>query len=151
MVDRVRVIGVGNPDRGDDGVGPAVAARVAAESPPDVGVVVSIADPTRLIDRWSGADVVVVIDAVVDGSEPGTVTVLDAIDEPIPPDAASVSSHGMGLAAAIELGRSLDRLPEHLTVVGVTAETFEGVGLSEGVDRAVADATEIVLEVARNA
>ena len=33
------VIGVGNPDRGDDGVGPAVASRVAALGLPGVRVV----------------------------------------------------------------------------------------------------------------
>ena len=151
MADRIRVIGVGNPDRGDDGVGPAVAARVAMSSAPDIDVVVSIADPSRLIERWEGADVVVIVDAVVDGSEPGTVTRFEADRDPIPADVATVSSHGLGVPAAIELARNLGRLPEHLTIVGVTGEQFEGPVLSEKVNSAVTEAAAMVLEVAHHA
>lgn len=151
MAEKIRVIGVGNLDRGDDGIGPVVAAVVAAESPPDIDVVASIADPSRLIDRWDGADVVVIVDAVVDGRDPGTITVIDGIKDPIPADVAAVSSHGMGVGAAIELGRSLGRLPDQLVVVGVTAESFEGHGMTERVRGAVPLAVDIVLEVARNA
>ena len=54
MADTTRVIGVGNPDRGDDAIGPMVAARLAARVGPDLEIVVSTADPSRLIDRWTG-------------------------------------------------------------------------------------------------
>ena len=57
------VVGVGNPDRGDDGVGPVVAARVAALGLPGVRVVrCRRTDPAA---RPVGGRVdVVVVDAV---------------------------------------------------------------------------------------
>lgn len=151
MGDGVLVIGVGNADRGDDGVGPAVVARVAALADPAVMTTSSSADPSRLIDHWAGRGSVVVVDAVVDGRPAGTVTVLDAVAEPLPPDFGAVSSHGLGVGAAVELARSLGRLPNRLTVVGVSAGHFDGPELTDPVQRAVAVATERVMEVAHHA
>ncbi len=48
------------------------------------------------------------------------------------------SSHGLGLADAYELGRSLGRLPGRLIIAGVEGEDFsQGVGLSPRVEAAV--------------
>jgi hydrogenase maturation protease len=147
----VRVIGIGNPDRGDDGVGPAVASEVATRVASAVDVLVSTADPSRLIERWGAADTVILVDAVLDAAVPGTVSVFDATTEALPADCESVSSHGMGVAAAVELARSLGRLPEHLIVVGVTGSDFEGVGLTSPVESAVPRAVEAVMEVVAHA
>ncbi len=57
------VIGVGNTDRRDDGVGPAVAAEVAADCPAGVRVLTCAVEPTAILDAWDGADLAVVIDA----------------------------------------------------------------------------------------
>src|SRR5512135_998350 len=46
------VVGVGNPVRGDDGVGPAVAALVRAQARPDVEVAELHGDLTALLDLW---------------------------------------------------------------------------------------------------
>lgn len=151
MAERVRVIGVGNPDRGDDGVGPAVAARVANLADPLTEVTVSTADPSRLMERWDGADAVVIVDAVVDGAAPGTIRVVDLAQGPLPPDIAAVTTHGMGVGAAIDLARAMGRLPRRVVVVGVSAEHFEGRHLTDPVQRAVPDAADTVLEVARHA
>ncbi len=151
MADGVRVVGVGNPSRGDDGVGPAVAAEVAARLDPAIDVVVSTADPSRLIERWGSAGTVVLIDAMVDDVAPGTVMVFDASVDPLPADLESISSHGMGIPATVELARSLGRLPEHLVVVGVAGQDFEGTGLTSEVAGAVEDAVRAVMEVVENA
>lgn len=143
MAEAVRVIGVGNPDRGDDGVGPLVASLVAKMG---ADAVISTADPSRLLDAWSGAARVVLVDAVVDGFPTGTVRRFDATHDAIPADGGAVSSHGMGVGAAIALGRSLGRLPDRLTLVGVSASDFERIGLSEPVQRAVAGAVDMVME-----
>ena len=151
MADSVRVVGVGNPGRGDDGVGPAVAAEVAARLDPAIDVVVSTADPSRLIERWGSAGTVVLIDAMVDDVTPGTVMVFDASVDPLPADLESISSHGMGIPATVELARSLGRLPEHLVVVGVAGQDFEGTELTSEVAGAVEDAVRAVMEVVENA
>jgi len=147
----VRVIGVGNPTRGDDGVGPVVAAAVAGAVDPEVDVIVSTADPSRLIERWESAESVVLVDAMADCAVPGRIAVFDATDEPLPADFDVISSHGFGVPAAVELARSLGRLPKHLVVVGIAGSEFEGVGLSPVVEDAIADAVQAVMEVVEHA
>ena len=151
MAEKTRVIGVGNPDRGDDAIGPLVAARLSARAAPDLEIVIATADPSRLIDRWLGADTVVIVDAVVDDVDPGTVAVYDASDTPLPTDAGAVSSHGFGVQGAIELARSLGRMPEHLYVVGVVGHQFDDRGLSREVEQAVDLAVDTVMEVVARA
>ncbi len=152
------VVGIGNPDRGDDGAGPEVAARVAALDLPGVRVVRS-AEPIRLLDLWDGESDVVVVDAVrVDPGrderpradsvlvdEPGPVLVLDVDAHPLPAWAGSGGTHGFGVAAAVELARALGRLPSRLTVVGVACRQFgHGAGLSTDVAAAVEEAVAVV-------
>jgi len=68
---QVLVIGLGNPDRGDDAVGVEVARQVAAERP-DV-TVLEFDDPSEAIDAWEPDDTVVVADAVSSGGHPGDI------------------------------------------------------------------------------
>ncbi len=53
------VIGIGNPFRNDDGIGPAVAAQVEEQRLPGVRVVISDGEPAGLLEAWSGADLAV--------------------------------------------------------------------------------------------
>lgn len=155
MTDRVAVLGVGNPDRGDDGVGHAVVATLSGNLPAHVGLRVLDGEPSRILDAWAGTALTVVVDAAEpsgDADEPGTVRVVDMADArdaagstvSLLPDLA-VSSHGAGIATAIELGAVLDRLPGRLVIVAVTGATF-GLGdpMSEPVQAAVAVAAQAV-------
>lgn len=142
-----RVIGIGCRDRGDDGVGPAVAAEVSRRLGAGCDVHVCSADPTGLMDLWQGAKSVVVVDAVLDGRPAGSVRVIDPKVEAIPDDACSVSSHGLGLGAVLALSASLGKVPERLMLVGISAQDFDGSGLSEPVANAIPAATETVLEL----
>src|SRR5512134_2361660 len=67
------VIGVGNPLRGDDGAGIAVARLVASRN--DCGLVVRVAsgEATSLMSAWTGFDDVVVVDASRGAGPPGSV------------------------------------------------------------------------------
>jgi hydrogenase maturation protease len=135
------LIGVGNPYRRDDGVGPAVAEAVAAELGADAGVTVRLGDgdPTRLMDAWAGCAVAVVVDAVVSGATPGTVH----IDADVPLPGRGLSSHAGGVADAIALSRLLDRMPQRLVLIGVeAADTSLGEGLTPEVVAAVPAAVE---------
>ena len=62
MTLRALVIGIGNPDRGDDAVGVRIARLVAAERL-DVRVL-ELDDPTEAFDAWDPADTVVIADAI---------------------------------------------------------------------------------------
>jgi len=152
----VVVVGLGNPGRGDDGVGPAVAARVGELLGDDGGLVrvVGHEDPVELLETWAGADLAVVVDAVRTGGEPGTVLVLEAGGdaEPLTEEPwggpARGGTHAFGLAAAVELARVLDRLPSRVAVVGVEAAGWAaGAALSAPVAAAVPRAVATVLEL----
>jgi hydrogenase maturation protease len=140
------VLGLGHPDRADDGVGAAVVEYLSARCPPDVQPS-TVDDPLSLIDLWSAAERVVVVDAVVSGASPGTVHTMDVTHTPLPvPQGTAGGSHTLGLAAAIELARTIDRLPPRLVVVGVEVETTgSGAALSARVAAAVPAAAEAVL------
>jgi hydrogenase maturation protease len=141
----VRVIGVGRTVRGDDGAGPRVARALAAEAPEGVSVTECPGEFDALLDLWEGADAVLVVDAVRTGGSPGTLVRFDAIARRVPAPAGP-SSHGFGLAEAIEYGRALRRLPRVLIVHGVeAADVTPGAGLSP----AVAAALPALLAVVR--
>ena len=140
------VIGVGNEHRHDDGVGPAVADRVAALALAGVRV---LSCPTAILDAWSGAELAVVIDAVlVDGGvggPPGRVHVRTLQDLA---ERRSVSSHDLNLAQTYRLGLALGRAPASVTVVGIdVADTGHGVGLSPAVAAALPEAVRTVVDL----
>jgi len=137
------IIGVGNPDRGDDGVGIVVAAIAGAITGAPVR---TVNDPFDIVDAWGFADRAVVVDATRGSSPPGVITVLDIAAGSFPPRFSSSSSHGLGLADAVALGKALGRLPRHLVVVGVEGASFDGFGLSPEISAVVDDAVGKVLE-----
>jgi hydrogenase maturation protease len=140
------VLGVGNADRGDDGAGLAVAARLAGRVPAGVAVVACEQEPTRLLDALAGASSALVVDAVVSGAEPGTLHRFDAGDGPLPVRVFRSSTHALGVGEAVELARALGRLPARTLVLGIEGGAFEaGSGLSAAVRAAVERAADVVL------
>ena len=141
---RVTVIGLGNEWRGDDGVGLEVARRVRGR--------VLEGEPLALVDVVDGEDDVVLVDAVSSDAAPGTIFRFEAGDEPLPtPLFGASSTHALGLADAVELARSLGRLPQRVVVYGIEGESFAfGKGLSAAVAAAADRVTEEVLACTRS-
>lgn len=141
---RLVVIGLGNEQRRDDGVGPAVAAEVSARRPPGIRVLTCAVEPTALLDAWDGADLAVLVDAAAGpDAVPGRVRRC-AIDDVVDPGV--LSSHDLNLAQTYELARVLDRAPRRVVVVTVdVADTRHGAGLSLAVTEAVPQAVSAVL------
>ena len=75
----VLAIGLGNPLMGDEGIGWHVAERLAGDPrlPEHVEVICGGTDLTRYAGEMDGRSRVVLIDAIEDGSDTGTVTVFD--------------------------------------------------------------------------
>jgi hydrogenase maturation protease len=142
----VRVIGIGNPLRGDDAVGLLAARRVRELADPEVEVMELEGEPARLIDAWQGARLAVVVDAVKSDAPGGAVMRFDATAGPLPPSLSATSTHALGLGDAVEIARALDRLPERLIVFGVEGTRFQaGSDLSPAVAAAVQAVAEAVL------
>jgi hydrogenase maturation protease len=156
---RTVVVGVGNEFRRDDGVGPAVIARLRARQPADeslshVTLALSDGEPGRMIDLWEGARLAVVVDAVRDTTMPAGHTcqlTVDALAGPLTGTAdGAASSHGIGLGETVELARVLGRLPARLAVLAVVGRDFGfGTELTAEVAAAVAELVEQVREIVR--
>jgi hydrogenase maturation protease len=139
----VRVIGIGNPLRGDDAIGLLVARRVRELAEPEVDVIEMEGEPARLIDAWQGARLAVVVDAVKSNAAEGTVIRIDATADPLPPTLSAPSTHALGLGDAIEIARALDRLPPQLIVYAIEGTHFQA---GSDVSPAVAAAGQAVAE-----
>ncbi len=118
------VAAVGNPDRGDDGVGPLVAQKLSGRLPAAVRLVVRSGDVMSLIEDWKGADAMIFVDAAASNGSPGRVHRIDLAKEALPPDLSFTSSHAFGVAEAIDLARVLDLAPEQIIVYAIEGACF---------------------------
>lgn len=129
----MRIIACGNPDRADDAAGILVGERLRS-----LGIAVEIqnGEALALVESWSDADEVIIVDTVVTGARPGTVHLWDGTQARL--DIRSQpSSHGFGIAEAIQLSRTLNCLPPRLRIYGIEGREF-GCGLSPSPGIAIA-------------
>lgn len=115
------IIGCGNPHRGDDAAG-----LLAARSLREAGLPAReySGDLIALLDAWSPADSVILIDATQSGAAAGAITTWEVIGTPLPTCRYRYSTHSLSLADALELARALHRLPACLTIYGIEGTCF---------------------------
>jgi len=143
---RRAVVGVGNRYRRDDCAGLEVAELLRGHVPADVQVLTLEGEPTVLLDLLAGSELVVLVDAVASGTEPGAILRFDATHEPVPGNVFGASTHAFGLGETIELARMLGRLHARVLVYGITGEDFtSGEEVSASVTCAIARAADQIL------
>jgi hydrogenase 3 maturation protease len=137
------LVGVGNPLRRDDGVGPWIvgAVREAVE-----GTRLSVVDaqsvPENFVYVVARADCrnVVFVDAVAAEGEPGTVVFGPLAEFP---EAESFSTHKLALAFC---GKFLESSGKKVFLLGVVPGDIEfGEGMSPEVERAAAALRDLIL------
>jgi hydrogenase maturation protease len=147
LTDAPLLIGVGLEGRCDDAAGVRTARLVRALLWPRARVIECAGGATALIEAWQGEPVVVVVDAMASGSPTGTVRRLDASRGPLMAEFFRGSSHGLGLAEAVELARALGQLPPSLVIFGIEGSDFGlGTRLSYPVECAVREAALLISE-----
>jgi len=99
---KVAIVGVGNPMWGDDGAGPALILRLAGKVP------ALLVDGGEAPESYWGTiaayrpEAVLVVDAVDWGGEPGSVAILEEVEEKGP----ALSTHRISLNLLLNLLRT---------------------------------------------
>jgi len=119
----LKIIGVGNPWRGDDAAGLWVARQLRDRLPPRFVVDECDGDLTRLLDLWRGCDRVLLVDVVDSGAAPGTLHRIAASDAQLL-RGRHVSCHSTGLAEILGLGRALHLLPEDWLIYAIEGKNY---------------------------
>jgi hydrogenase maturation protease len=143
----VLVIGVGNPLRGDDAAGPMVARRIRDRQLPFFRAIEHDGEGASLMEAWTGAQIVIVVDAVSSNARPGTICRFDVTQQPLRGNLFQDSTHSFGVHQAVELSRVLNRLPQQLLIYGINGKSFDvGAPLSPGVEEAIGEVVQQILE-----
>lgn len=149
MTTRRCIVGLGQRAAGDDGVGPAVIDAIRERRPPAGVEAFCVAQPVELVPLLREGASVVIVDALL-GTPAGVVLVLDAAHlSPAPQDAAS--SHGFGVAQAVELARALSPagcVPVRFVAITIPRPERFRIGLSPAVEAAIPEAAERALALA---
>lgn len=136
-------------------------ARTLAREPlpPYVSVYEAGMAGFRLIDLWMGSDLCIVVDAMDAGEPAGTIREFDAgqlVTGVVPEQAISMSSHGVRLKDALELGLALGPpyIPNELRVFGIQIDAGRagfGTGrLSTAVEQACDEVVMKIHEMCRS-
>lgn len=143
----ILVMAVGNILRRDDGFADAVLTELDRVGLPEtVELFDAGTSAIDLMDVFHGRELLVVIDAVRGGQEPGTLYRFS----PEEVEAGSLpmnSLHQVGLLETLKLGELVGCKPQRTVVIGVQPEeTGLGIGLSPTVREAVPRAVRQVLK-----
>lgn len=120
----VLIVGLGNADRADDGIGPLIVEKLRALLPAGVATASLGADPIALLAQWKGFDAAICIDAASPIGEPGRIHRFDLSTASLPSDLQPVSNHALDLAAAIRLAQVLREAPRDIIVYAVEGASF---------------------------
>ena len=115
-------VGIGDPSRRDDGVGPWLAEALSQRGCNTAQVARDGAALAALLD---GRPAAILMDATRGAGEPGTLTMLDLRQVCLPVGLAPASSHLVGCAAGVEMLRALEALPSRLRFVGIEGADFD--------------------------
>jgi hydrogenase maturation protease len=138
------VLGIGNPSRGDDAVGHLVSCLLRPRLPSSIRVIEHGGEATALLAVLEGATDAWLIDAAQSDAAPGTIHRIDCEGAVV--SHRAVSSHGFGIAEAIELARALGTLPRRCIVYAIEAADFTaGAPLSPPVTRAAREVAARIL------
>lgn len=141
---RVLIAGVGNVYFADDGFGVEVARRLSADALPEGATAVEIGVRGLELARALRArmDLLVVIEVVAHGGEPGTLYLVDPLDD--------LSATSADLRLALAAARATGTAPARVSVIGCEpADLGARLGLSDPVRRAVDPALELARRLAR--
>jgi hydrogenase maturation protease len=125
------IAGVGNPYRGDDGIGIEIIKILSKEENPNIVLLEGGIDGLSLFDQLSLYERAIIIDAVFMGETPGTIKLFTPDEAKICIQSDALSTHGFGLAEVLKLAEEF-AIKTKIKIIGIQPESIDfGVALSE--------------------
>lgn len=124
------LLGVGNYLMGDEGIGVHVAQRLEiSQEIPGIDVVDGGTGGFHLLEFFEQYEKVILVDATLDGLQPGTIRCIQPkYASDFPPE---ISAHDIGLKDLVSALQLLDRMPElYLFVVSIESIQQQGMELT---------------------
>ena len=143
----LKVLGIGNTLRGDDGIGPIIIDELMKRDLPDSIQLYDIgSDAFSIIDHFEKEEPVLVIDCAQMGKEPGEVVKFDVKDENLPILDKAISIHGFGFSDVYKMAKNLYENIQ-CTIIGVQPKSLEfNTGLSEEVKNKIPSIIKMIME-----
>jgi hydrogenase maturation protease len=147
------ILGLGNPLRGDDGVGPRIVEDLTRRGLPEgVEALDGGTGGLDLLQVLEGWKRVVVVDAADVGRGPGEFIRFTPEEAHLVEVANPFSLHNAGLGEALALAKVLRQTLPEMVIFGVQPEQVGwGQGLSQAVEAALPALADAVLEEATGA
>jgi len=143
----LKVLGIGNTLRGDDGIGPVIIEELKKLDLPDSINLIEIgSDAFSIIDHFENKQSVLVIDCAQMGKDPGECVKFDVKNENLPILDKAISVHGFGFADVYKLAQNLYE-DIQCTIIGIQPKSIEfNTGLSEEVKNNIPLIINMVME-----
>jgi hydrogenase maturation protease len=150
-VKHILVAGIGNAWMKDDGFGGEVAKRLEERELPEEAAVFDFGTGglDLAYEVMRGYDALILIDVSRQGSEPGTLYVMEADEEDVEvgiEDGQVLNPHGMDPQTVLRFVKTLGAWPGKVVVIACEPAAVEemGIGLSDQVSAAVERAVDLV-------
>ena len=147
----IKLIGLGQSFRGDDGIGIISVKRWMDQHPttannPSLHVEILESPGLALLDSLDGAKFALLVDAVQTGKPPGTIHHVSSEDlDSFLPD--SKSAHGWGVAETLFIEKQVNTIvmPEKILIIAIEAENFKvGTTISPLLDAKLPEIVKII-------
>ena len=147
----ILILGVGNPLRRDDGIGPKVIQlleenRTTYKLSAGTDLLDGGTDGLGLIEYLKEYKKVIIIDAVDMKLAPGTIKIFTPREAVLNIKSDALSTHGFGIAELIKLAKGLE-INQELVIVGVQPEE---VGYGEGLSKIIESKLNKIVETLLN-
>ena len=144
---KILIMGIGNYLMCDEGVGVHIAEQLLKEPLPEhVAVLDGGTGGFHLLEFFEDHDHVILIDATLDGREPGTIRMIKpkfAADFP-----PAMSTHDIGLKDMVSALQFMDKMPEiDLLVVSIASIQEQGTELTPPVRSKIPELIRLVKEI----
>jgi hydrogenase maturation protease len=148
MSPSVLVLGLGNPLRGDDGIGPHVIEALNRRGLPEGATALDAGtgglDLLQILEGWERA---IIIDAADVGREPGQFARFTPDEARFVGSEDATFLHNAGLAEVLALADAVGQPLPEMVIFGVQPEKIGwGEGLSEAVEAALPALVDAVLD-----